>query len=236
VLFGGEESYGSLVGDYVKDKDAITVSAMFAEMAGFYKLQGKTLMQRLEEIFVQYGYAREETISLGYTGAAGNDVIRAIMAELRARPPRQFCGRPVIAAIDYKAPEGGGSRTALGGSGSVLFCDAEPADAAAHTGYVPVQGIEVPLFWHGDYKIIGARARLPEANMLVYVLADGSKIIARPSGTEPKIKFYVLARGTPEAAKGSAQDKQAVNSFFASVKQELTEFAGRIAGPILEPA
>ncbi len=84
VLFGGEESYGSLIGDYVKDKDAITVSAMFAEMAGFYKLQGKTLMQRLEEIFVQYGYAREETISLGYAGAAGNDVIRAIMAELRA--------------------------------------------------------------------------------------------------------------------------------------------------------
>ncbi len=156
VLFGGEESYGSLVGDYVKDKDAITVSAMFAEMAGFYKLQGKTLMQRLEEIFVQYGYAREETISLGYTGAAGNDVIRAIMAELRARPPQQFCGRQVIAAIDYKAPDDGGSRTALAGNGSVLFCDAEPADASAHTGYEPVQGVQVPLFWHGDYKIIGA--------------------------------------------------------------------------------
>ncbi len=72
--------------------------------------------------------------------------------------------------------------------------------------------------------------------MLVYVLADGSKIIARPSGTEPKIKFYVLARGTQGADKGSAQDKQAVNAFFASVKQELTEFAGRIAGPILAPA
>jgi phosphoglucomutase len=236
VLFGGEESYGSLIGDYVKDKDAITVSAMFAEMAGFYKLQGKTLMQRLEEIFMQYGYAREETISLGYTGAAGNDVIRAIMAELRARPPQQFCGRPVIAAIDYKARDGGGSRTALAGNGSVLFRDAEPADAAAHTGYEPVQGLQVPLFWHGDYTIIGARARLPEANMLVYVLADGSKIIARPSGTEPKIKFYVLARGTQGPGKGSALDKQAVNAFFASVKQELTEFAGRIAGPILEPA
>jgi len=233
VLFGGEESYGSLIGDYVKDKDAITVSAMFAEMAGFYKLQGKTLMQRLEEIFMQYGYAREETISLGYTGAAGNDVIRAIMAELRARPPQQFCGRPVIAAIDYKAADSGGSRAAYAHDGSVLFYDAEPADAAAHTGYEPVQGVQVPLFWHGDYKIIGQRARLPEANMLVYVLADGSKIIARPSGTEPKIKFYVLACGTQGPGKASPEDKQAVNAFFASVKQELTEFAGAIAGSIL---
>ncbi|MCX5901601.1 MAG: phospho-sugar mutase, partial [Proteobacteria bacterium] len=234
VLFGGEESYGSLIGDYVKDKDAITVSAMFAEMAGFYKLQGKTLMQRLEEIFVQYGYAREETISLGYTGATGNDVIRAIMAELRACPPQQFCGRPVIAAIDYKTPDGSGSRAAYAHDGSVLFNDAEPADPAAHTGYISVQGVQVPLCWHGDHKIIGQRALLPEANMLVYVLADGSKIIARPSGTEPKIKFYVLARGTQGHGKGTAQDKQAVNAFFTSVKQELTEYAGRIAGPILD--
>jgi phosphoglucomutase len=233
VLFGGEESYGSLIGDYVKDKDAITVSAMFAEMAGFYKRQGKTLMQRLEEIFKLYGYAREETISLGYTGAAGNDVIRAIMAELRKHPPRQFCGRPVIAAIDYKAPDSGGRRRALSGDGTELFCDTEPPDASAHTGYALVQGVQVPLFWHGDYRIIGARARLPEANMLVYVLTDGSKIIARPSGTEPKIKFYVLARGTQGPDKGSPRDKQAVNAFFMSVKQELTEFAGRIAGPIL---
>ena len=175
VLFGGEESYGSLVGDYVKDKDAITVSAMFAEMAGFYKLQGKTLMQRLEEIFVQYGYAREETISLGYTGAAGNDVIRAIMAELRAHPPQQFCGRQVIAAIDYKAPDDGGSRTALAHNGSVLFCDTEPADAAAHTGYESVQGVQVPLFWHGDYKIIGQRARLPRPICLYTCLPTAQK-------------------------------------------------------------
>ena len=234
VLFGGEESYGSLIGDYVKDKDAITVSAMFAEMAGFYKLQGKTLTQRLEEIFKHYGYAREETISLGYTGATGNDVIRAIMAELRARPPQQFCGRPVIAAIDYRAPDEGRSRAAYAHDGSVLFNDAEPADPAAHTGYMNVQGVQVPLFWHGDHKIIGQRALLPEANMLLYVLADGSKIIARPSGTEPKIKFYVLARGTQGPGKGTAQDKQAVNAFFTSVKQELTEYAGHIAVPILE--
>jgi phosphoglucomutase len=236
VLFGGEESYGSLIGDYVKDKDAITVSAMFAEMAGFYKLQGKTLMQRLEEIFRQYGYAREETISLGYTGSVGNDVIRAIMAEFRARPPRRFCGRPVIAAIDYRSPEGGGSRTARAADGSVLFGDTMPDDPDAHTGYQAVQGVQVPLFWHGDYKIIGQRARLDEANMLLYVLADGSKIIARPSGTEPKIKFYVLARGTQGSAKATPEDKKAVNAFFTSVKQELTDFAGRIAAPLLATA
>ena len=236
VLFGGEESYGSLIGDYVKDKDAITVSAMFAEMAGFYKRQGKTLMQRLEEIFRHYGYAREETISLGYTGSVGNDVIRAIMAELRARPPQQFCGRQVIAAIDYKAPDEGRSRAAYAHDGSVLFTDTEPADPAAHTGYMDVHGVEAPLFWHGDYKIIRQRARLPEANMLLYVLADGSKIIARPSGTEPKIKFYVLALGTQGEGKATAEDKQAVNAFFTMVKQELTDFAGRMAAPILATA
>ncbi len=230
VLFGGEESYGSLIGDYVKDKDAVTVSAMFVEMAGFHKKQGKTLMQRLEEIFSRYGYAREETISLSFEGAAGSEVIKAIMAGLRSRPPRQLCSRSVIAAIDYTATDGG--RAAQAADGSVLFTDAEPADPAAHTGYMTVAGVQVPLFWHGDYKILGRRARLPEANMLMYVLADGSKIIARPSGTEPKIKFYILARGTQGPKKATREDRKAVDQFFSSAKKELSDMAAAIAEPI----
>lgn len=233
VLFGGEESYGSLIGDYVKDKDAVTVSAMFVEMAGFYKRQGRTLVGRLEDIFARYGYAREETISLSYAGAAGNEAIRAIMAGLRSRPPREFCSRGVVAAIDYQAPPGGGPRSARAADGAVLFTDAEPADPQAHTGYLTVAGVPVPLFWHGDYRILGGRALLPEANMLMYVLADGSKIIARPSGTEPKIKFYVLARGTQGAGRGGPQDRRTVDAFFAGAKQELTQMADAVARPIV---
>ena len=157
-----------------------------------------------------------------------------IMARLRSEPPRELCARPVIAAIDYKAPAAGGSRAALAPGGTVLFTDSEPADPTGHTGYMTIAGVQVPLFWHGDYKILGGRARLPEANMLMYVLADGSKIIARPSGTEPKIKFYVLARGTQGPKKATPEDRQAVDQFFASVKQELTGLAAAIAAPIMK--
>jgi len=234
VLFGGEESYGSLVGDYVKDKDAVTVAAMFVEMAGFYRHLGKTLMQRLEEIFRQYGYAREETISLSFTGSSGNDVIRAIMASLRDRPLRSIADRQVIAAIDYARPKGSARRCAVDADGQVLFDDAEPPDPQTFTGYMDIRGVKVPLFWHGDYRIIGQKALLPETNMLIYVLADGSKIVVRPSGTEPKIKFYVLARGTQGDGRGTAEDKQAVNAFFNRAKKELTEYAHTIAAPILK--
>ena len=233
-LFGGEESYGSLVGDYVKDKDAVTVTAMFVEMAGFYRLQEKTLMQRLEEIFKQYGYAREETISLNFAGAAGNDVIKAIMAALRASPLREIAGKKVIVALDYKRGQGKDRRCAVDAEGRILFDDAEPSDAENFNGYADIQGVAVPLFWHGDYSVIGAKAKLPEANMLVYMLEDGSKIIVRPSGTEPKIKFYVLAKGTQGHGKGSGEDKQAVNSFFSRAKKELTGLADTIAAPLLK--
>ncbi|MEI6126526.1 MAG: hypothetical protein WCQ99_08235 [Pseudomonadota bacterium] len=234
VLFGGEESYGSLIGDYVKDKDAVTVTAMFVEMAGFYRLQGKTLTQRLEEIFRQYGYAREETISLNFAGAAGNDVIKAIMTTLRARPLGEIAGKKIIAALDYKRGEGAARRCAVDAEGRMLFDDAEPADAENFTGYADICGISVPLFWHGDYGVIGDKAKLPDANMLLYMLADGSKIIVRPSGTEPKIKFYVLAQGTKGHGKGSGEDKQEVNSFFNQAKKELTGFADTIAASLLK--
>lgn len=232
MLFGGEESYGSLVGDYVKDKDAVTVTAMFVEMAGFYRLQGKTLTQHLEEIYHRYGYAREETVSLSYEGASGNDIIKAIMAALRAKPFHAIAGKKVIAALDYRRAAGSDRRYGLDAEGHVLFDDAPPPDAAAFNGYCEVRGIFIPLFWHGDYKHLGAKARIPETNMLLYVLADGSKIIVRPSGTEPKIKFYVLARGMRGGDQGSSEDKNRVNSFFNLAKQELTSLADRIAASV----
>jgi len=231
-LFGGEESYGSLVGDYVKDKDAITVSAMFVEMAGFYRRQGKTLTQRLEEIYRRYGYAREETISLSYEGASGNDIIRAIMADLRGRPPAAVAGKKIIAALDYLPDPATGRRVCRNTDGRVLFDDAPPADPQTHDGYCRIDGVCVPLFWHADCRVIGDKACLPHANMLLYVLVDGSKIVVRPSGTEPKIKFYVLARGARGPGQGSPEDKAMVDAFFNRAKKELAGRADAVAASV----
>lgn len=236
VLFGGEESYGSLIGDYVKDKDAVSVTAMFVEMAGFWKKQGRNLLERLEEIARQYGYAREETISISYSGSTGSDAIAAIMADFRNNTPAVIAGQPVIAALDYHEPGPGKTRKALRPDGSIVFEDTEPGDQQAHTGYFPVKGISVPMFWHADYRIIGSSSRLPEANMLMYVLEDGSKIVVRPSGTEPKIKLYVLARGTQGPERAEAEDKQRVNVFFLQARRELTERLDAVARPVLSSA
>ncbi|MCX8044075.1 MAG: phospho-sugar mutase [Desulfobacterota bacterium] len=231
-LFGGEESYGSLIGDYVKDKDAITVGAMFVEMAGFYRARGKTLIGKLEDIYQRYGYAREETISLSYEGASGNDVIRAIMAALRKRPLREIAGKDVIAALDYTPNPETGRRECRDADGRLLFDDTPPADPLAHNGYYTVGNVAVPMFWHGDYRIIGDKARLPGSNMLLYILDDGSKIVVRPSGTEPKVKFYILARGIRGRGQGSAQDKAQVDAFFINAKGEVTEFANAVAASV----
>ncbi len=235
VLFGGEESYGSLIGDYVKDKDAVTVTAMFVEMAGFWKRQCRTLIDRLEEIWRLYGYAREETISISYSGAAGSDAIAAIMADFRADMPGTIAGRPVIAALDYRTAPGR-TRTALRPDGSIIFEDLPPVDPLEHTGYFTVGGIAVPMFWHADWRVIGPAARLPEADMLMYVLDDGSKIIVRPSGTEPKMKLYVLARGTSGPDRAGAADRQRVNAFCLKAGTELSDRLDAVARPLLKNA
>lgn len=232
-LFGGEESYGSLVGDYVKDKDAVTVAAMFVEMAGFCKLRGTTLIGRLEDIWQRSGYCREETISLEFQGAAGNDVIRAIMARFREDPPADIAGRAVVACVDYRRREDGAPRRATNPAGEVLFEDVPPDKPDVHTGYVQVAGIAVPAYWHADVRLIGERARMGEADVIMFVLAGGSKIVVRPSGTEPKIKFYVLARGSDTGGRGSQADVRAVHEFFERARAEMQSLADDIARPIL---
>jgi len=227
-LFGGEESYGSLVGDYVKDKDAVTVTAMFTEMAGFYKKKGLTLTRRLEQIYEKYGYAREETISLNFTGAAGNDVINKIMSDLRETPLQSIADKNVLAIIDYKVNDPSGMRFAKDIYGHILYDDSKPDEPGKHTGYTEVKGIKLPLFWHGDYKVIDKAAKLPEANMITYALVDGSKVIMRPSGTEPKVKFYVIAKGD-----GSDNDRHSTNSFFNLAKKELSRMAEKVEQEIL---
>ncbi|RPJ81338.1 MAG: hypothetical protein EHJ94_04725, partial [Deltaproteobacteria bacterium] len=232
-LFGGEESYGSLIGDFVKDKDAVTIAAMFVEMAGFYKKKGITLTQRLEEIYQEYCYTREETVALKFEGALGNDVIQSVMKSLRNDPIQQIAGCNVIAIIDFQSPQPGARRTAKDADGSILFDDSEPRNPDRFTGYAMVRDIPVPHFWSSDYRIIGKAARLPESNVLMFVVEGGSKIVVRPSGTEPKIKFYVLARGELGKAKDIQSEKKKVDAFFLVAKKELTDFVNQIAAPMM---
>lgn len=149
-----EESYGYMMGDYVRDKDAVTASMMVAEMAAFYAQQGMTLLQAMNSLYEKYGWFSEKTINLVMPGLDGLEKMQKIMEKLRAEAPDEIAGQKVIRARDYL-------------DGSIYVAGLGLVD---HT---PMKG----------------------SNVLYYELADGSTFIIRPSGTEPKIKIYILVRG-----------------------------------------
>ena len=157
-LLAYEESYGYMVGDYVRDKDAVTASMLIAEMAASYFKQGMTLADALDALYEKYGYFGELTMNLVMPGLDGLEKMRAIMAKLRAEPPKEIGGAAVLGMRDYQ-------------SGTV---------SVAELGVV------------GKTPIVGS-------NVLYFELADGTAFIVRPSGTEPKIKVYILAQGESRA-------------------------------------
>lgn len=146
---GGEESYGYLVGDFVRDKDAVIASAMIAEMAAYAKDSGKSLFDFLIEAYLKFGYYKERLISLTRKGKAGEEEIRQMMIDLRNNPPHRINNSKVVRIIDYQS------------------------------------GIEKDIL-----KMKEKTVALPRSNVLQFFTEDGTKISARPSGTEPKIKFY----------------------------------------------
>ena len=148
-IVGGEESYGYMVGDFVRDKDAVAACAMIAEMVAFAKDKGLTLFDLLIEIFKQFGFYKEDLISITRKGKTGAEEIQEMMAGYRSNPPLNIAGSDVLQVLDYK----------------------ESTTLDIKTG------IKTPI-------------DIPKSNVLQFVTADGSKISARPSGTEPKIKFY----------------------------------------------
>jgi len=148
-LFGYEESYGYLAGDFVRDKDAVQIALLTAEMAAYYKNEGRSLLEVLDSLYAQYGQYKERLISLTFEGMEGQQKIGEIMTNLRASAPKEFAGLKVARVEDYKT--------------SV----ATLAD-----------GKEIAI-------------ELPKSNVLKFILEDGSWICARPSGTEPKCKFYI---------------------------------------------
>ena len=154
VLMSFEESYGYMLGDYVRDKDAVSASLVLAEMAAWYDGQGMTLQDALNTCFEKYGYYGEKTLNLVMPGISGLQKMRELMASLRENPLTEIAGEPVALRRDYLD----GSETAADGTVTAM--------------------------------------ELRDSNVLSYVLQDGTTVVVRPSGTEPKIKVYVLAKGT----------------------------------------
>ncbi|OZM58058.1 phosphoglucomutase [Lottiidibacillus patelloidae] len=153
--FGYEESYGYLIGDFARDKDAVQASLLAAEMCAFYKAQGKTLYDQLMDIFKQYGYYREGLESLTLKGKEGAEKIADLLAHFRENPPTEIANHTVVTREDYEAQK-----------------------------RVNVQ------------EVSEESINLPKSNVLKYFLADGSWVCLRPSGTEPKVKFYFGIKGT----------------------------------------
>src|SRR5688572_4099396 len=158
-IVGGEESYGLMIGDKVRDKDAISAVAILCEMAAYEKDKGHSLFEKLIDLFVRYGFYKEHLISITKKGMDGQQQIAAMMAGFRNHPPKTLAGQDVVQLLDYDIKKGKNLKT----------------------------GQEWDL-------------KLPKSNVLQFILADGSKISARPSGTEPKIKFYFSIRTTLKSA------------------------------------
>ena len=158
VIFSYEESYGYMLGDYVRDKDAVTASLALTEMAAWYAGQGMTLYDALQKCYEKYGFYGEKTMNLVMPGLDGLKKMAELMAGLRAQPPVEIAGVAVLQQKDYQ-------------DGSVVTV----ADGSK-----------------GAMELSGS-------NVLRYEMADGTSLIVRPSGTEPKVKVYILANGSSKA-------------------------------------
>ena len=160
VIMSYEESYGYMLGDYVRDKDAVTASLILTEMAAWYAVQGMTLFDALEALYRKYGFYGEKTHNLVMPGLDGLEKMAALMKSLRTDPPTHIAGVEVLRRKDYT-------------DGSVIDCRTGEKTAMELSG----------------------------SNVLRYELADGTAILVRPSGTEPKIKVYILTIGKDAAER-----------------------------------
>lgn len=156
---GGEESYGFMAQDFVRDKDAVSACSLLAEICAYAKDQGKTLYELLMDIYLEYGFSKEFTINVVKPGKSGADEIKAMMEKFRNNPPKEIAGSKVVIAKDYKTLE------------------------------------------QTDANGVVTKLDMPEtSNVLQWFCEDGTKVSVRPSGTEPKIKFYLEVKGEMKCA------------------------------------
>ena len=172
---GGEESYGYLIGDFVRDKDGVSACAMVSEIVAYYKTKGKTIQDILAEIYMQFGFYKESLISVTKKGKDGAEQIQALMAGFRTNMPTEMNGIKVVKVIDVKESK----------------------------IYDLVKGTETDL-------------EMDKSNVIQFYLEDGSKISARPSGTEPKIKYYF-------SVHESLPNRDAYEAVTASLDQKIEE-------------
>lgn len=177
---GGEESYGYLAGDFVRDKDAVSAACLIAELAAWAKDQGKTPFTLLKKVYREFGFYKEALVSITKKGKSGAEEIVAMMKRLRAEPPKTLAGQKVLRAMDYQ------------------------------------NRIEKDLASGGEKPI-----HLPASDVLQFALGDGSLVTARPSGTEPKIKFYFSVRGELADEKNFASVNAELDQKIARIREDL---------------
>lgn len=181
-IAAGEESYGYMVGDFVRDKDAVSACAFFAAMAAAAKDEGKTLYDWLLTMYTEFSFYKEGLVNLVRKGAEGEQQIKALMEKFRNTPPSKIIGEKVIRTLDYKI----GEETNL---------------------------------------ITGAKTKLAlaKSDVLQFYLEDGSKISVRPSGTEPKIKFYISVKSTLKSKSDFESANRALDEKIASIEKEIIQ-------------
>lgn len=177
---GGEESYGYLIGELVRDKDAVVSSAFIAEMTAYYKDKGSSLFEALIDTYVQYGFYKEKLISLTKKGKSGAEEIKEMMEKFRTNPPATLGGSKVTTLKDYE------------------------------------KRVETDLVSNTTKPI-----ELPASDVLQFITEDGSIISARPSGTEPKIKFYCSVNGKLVSKEAYAETDKQLDAKIASIMQDL---------------
>jgi phosphoglucomutase len=179
-IAGGEESYGYLIGDHVRDKDAVVSSTVIAEMAAYYKNRNLSLFDALLDTYTKYGFFKEELLSVKKEGKSGAEEIQHIMAELRNDPPEFFAGQKVVTVKDYKAQK------------------------------------ELDLISGNESEL-----DFPASNVLQFVTEGDYLISARPSGTEPKIKFYISVNTELDSPSNYRTAEKRLNEVIQQIKGEL---------------
>jgi phosphoglucomutase len=187
-LAGDEESYGFLVETEVRDKDAVSAAMMACELALYHLSKGKSVLERLYELYKKHGFFREILVTREFKGESGLKTMNGLMDGLRSNPPARFAGENVERVMDYKD-----GTTRMMATGKMT-------------------------------KDID----LPSSNVLQFALGDGSMVSVRPSGTEPKIKFYVSARSA--AGMDAARAEAAVDAKLKLVGEEIERLIASMAG------
>ena len=180
-IAGAEESYGYLIGDHVRDKDAVVACNMIAEMTAWHLDNGKTPWQMLKEIYAEYGFFKEELISITKSGKKGAEEIREMMTGFRENPPKSLGGKKVVKTMDYQASQERDLET-----GKVTAID------------------------------------LPKSNVLQFLTEGGNLISARPSGTEPKIKFYISVNTSLDSPENYYEKEIELKALIQAIKKDLS--------------